>query len=177
MDAIAPPVNFFGVIFYSISKIIHAGIPIFFLLCFRIIVIFFFCMTRFSPVYFSICVWAAMLPVNHSIAQSKTFSIPLHQTIVDGIMDKILPGDTILLESGARKEILFKNLTGETAKPIVIINKPGKVVINTDKEYGIFLDNSIHCKITGSGGADKYGIEIASSGNHGLVMAEFFFLS
>lgn len=130
-------------------------------------------MCMIKPVI-SFCLIAAFLiPGIQLRAQSKVMIISRERNVVDGTVENIKEGDTLFLEAGQRKEILFKNLKGSAAKPIVIINRKGKVIINSEKDYGIYLVNSVHCKITGSGSSDRYGIEIASSKNHGLLVAEF----
>lgn len=102
-----------------------------------------------------------------------TFEIPLGQRNVDGITMGVKPGDTICLQGGNRAELAFKNLSGTKDHPIIIINKEEKVVIHTDEGKAIFFENSVHFRLTGTGGPDKYGIEIASSGIQGVEVSEF----
>jgi Right handed beta helix region len=106
-------------------------------------------------------------------AQVHGFEIAREQKMVDGLAMGIKPGDTIFIIAGDREEIRLENITGTVKKPVVIINRGGKVVINTRKDYGILFGNSIHFKVTGTGSHDAYGIEIASSANHGLVVTAF----
>jgi hypothetical protein len=85
----------------------------------------------------------------------------------------IKPGDTVFIAAGNREELMLQNITGTSKKPVVIINRGGKVIINTKKDYGILFSNSIHFIITGTGSSDEYGFEIASGSNLGLVFTEF----
>ena len=106
-------------------------------------------------------------------AQAERFVIPPDQREVDGIALSIHAGDTVFLEAGNRNEVRFLNLTGSEVKPVIVINHSGKVVINSEKRYGISFENSVHFRITGTGSDDRYGIEIASSRSQGLSIGEF----
>src|SRR4029079_3653920 len=108
-----------------------------------------------------------------SVAQTSVHQINLEQKRVDGISSGIKPGDTIFIKAGNREELMLENITGTDKKPVVIINRGGRVIINTKKDYGILFNNSVHFKITGTGSSDNYGFEIASTNNHGLVVTEF----
>lgn len=78
---------------------------------------------------------ALLIPGIQLHAQSKPMVISRERNVVDGTVENIEEGDTLFLEAGQRKEILFKNLKGSTAKPIVIINHEGRVIINSEKDY------------------------------------------
>lgn len=108
-----------------------------------------------------------------AIAQTSVFQISPEQKRVDGITRGVRPGDTIFIKAGNREELILENITGTEKKPVVIINHGGKVIINTKKDYGILVSNSVHFKITGTGSSDVYGFEIASTANHGLLVTEF----
>jgi hypothetical protein len=111
--------------------------------------------------------------VNIAAANSQIIEIPKEQKIVDGIAMGIKPGDTLFIAAGNREELTLQNITGTAKKPVVVINRGGKVIINTKKDYGILFTNSIHFILTGIGSSDKYGFEIASTALHGLVVTEF----
>jgi hypothetical protein len=104
---------------------------------------------------------------------AQNHKVELEQNGIDGIKSGIKPGDTIFVMAGKRDAFVLDNITGTAKKPVVIINHGGRVIINTKKPYGISFENSVHFKITGTGSSDTYGFEIASTGNHGLVVAEF----
>ena len=106
-------------------------------------------------------------------AQTRNIEVSPVQQTVDGTAMGVNPGDTIFVAAGNRSELHFSNITGTDEKPVIIINRGGKVVINTEKRYAIFFSNSIHFRITGTGSNDKYGIEIASSKSQGLAISEF----
>lgn len=111
--------------------------------------------------------------VNIAAANSGIIEIQKEQKIVDGIAMAIKPGDTVFIAAGHREELVLQNITGTGEKPVIVINRGGKVIINTKKDYGILFTNSIHFKVTGTGSSDEYGFEIASTANHGLVVTEF----
>ena len=123
----------------------------------------------FAIPFFLFCIFGSEI----SGAQSCVFEVPLHQREVDGIAMDINPGDTICLTAGNREEIRFTNLSGTKDQPIVIINKGEKVVINTQAAKAIYFGNSVYFRLTGTGGADEYGIEIASGGIMGVEVSEF----
>lgn len=114
-----------------------------------------------------------MISAVNALAQRRVISVPVEQQGVDGISQGVQPGDTICVMAGHRSELVFENITGTAQKPVVIINRGGKVIINTKKDYGILFTNSIHFKLTGTGSSDTYGFEVASTANHGLVVTEF----
>lgn len=106
-------------------------------------------------------------------AVSRCFRIEPGVDSVDGITLGIQPGDTVFVMAGSRDALVFENITGTEKQPVVITNKGGRVVINTKKDFGILVNNSVHFKITGTGSRDLYGFEIASTANHGLLITEF----
>ena len=74
----------------------------------------------------------------------------------------ILPGDTICLLAGPKDYLFLKNITGTEEEPIVIINKDGQVVINTDHYFGIKFDGCSFVKLSGNGSnSHQYGILIS----------------
>ena len=107
------------------------------------------------------------------IAQNKSYSINSLTTLIDGLyapFDKVLPGDTLLLEHGARQFILLRNFSGEKDKPIIIINSGGIVSINTDHYYGISIRNCKYFKLTGTGDLNHfYGFKIERVQNGGGI--------
>jgi hypothetical protein len=118
--------------------------------------------------------WAILILLcMNTLAQPKIFRIAPGQTLVDGIVLGINPGDTLFLEPGDREELHFLNITGTAEKPVIITNHQGKVVVRSQKRYGIAFDNSVYFRFTGTGSSDKYGIEIASSRSQGLSISNF----
>ncbi len=71
------------------------------------------------------------------------------------------PGDTICLMAGSRGDLYLKNITGTAENPIVIINKGGQSIINSDLSYGLKFAESKYVVISGSGDQNiEYGIYI-----------------
>lgn len=128
----------------------------------------FVCMKK-GFLFFSVLVIAA----NYVTAQQHSFHVRTEQRSFDGLSKNVQPGDSIYLLAGSRGELQIENITGTPEKPVVIVNSGGKVIIQTEKDFGILFTNSVHFKLTGTGSTDKYGIEIASTANHGLVITEF----
>lgn len=74
----------------------------------------------------------------------------------------VKPGDTIYLLAGSKSYLLLENLHGNADSNIVIINKNGKVEINTNHYFGISTKNCTYFKISGNGSPNiKYGIDIS----------------
>lgn len=168
-------------IVYMNTKIVHAGVLNFVLLCngwiFKTTRIVFFitgayCLSMKKYIAAAGFLFLTLYGIT-ATAQAKAIEVTGDQRIVDGISQNIRPGDTIYIMAGNRQELVLQNITGTVRKPVVVINRGGKVVINTKKDYGILFNNSIHFRITGTGSSDKYGFEIAATANHGLVVTEF----
>lgn len=70
-------------------------------------------------------------------------------------------GDTICLMAGIRGPLYLKNLVGTAENPIVILNKGGQCIIDSDLTYGLKFADSKHVVVSGSGdNGYKYGIYI-----------------
>lgn len=101
---------------------------------------------------------------------SCTYTVQPNQWFVDGA--NFTPGSVICIPAGTRSALLLKNFKGTAAKPIIIINKGGKVVFSTDltASYGFKTQNCQYFKIVGNGVSSiKYGFVI-SGGNIGMTM-------
>ncbi|MDZ7740892.1 MAG: glycosyltransferase [Bacteroidota bacterium] len=84
--------------------------------------------------------------------------------VIDG--SNILPGDTLCLLGGNWSHLLIRNIEGTAQMPVLITNKSGAVIINTDWFYGMKLSNCSYVKISGAGQEQfKYGIVIQSVTN------------
>jgi hypothetical protein len=130
-------------------------------------------MKKFESIAGSLLFLFLIICTLRTVAQTSVFQVNLEQKRVDGITRGIKPGDTIFIAAGNREELILENITGTDKKPVVIVNRGGKVIINSKEDYGILVNNSVHFKITGTGSSDVYGFEIASTANHGLVVTEF----
>lgn len=95
---------------------------------------------------------------------NRSYLIDNSVSVVDGestYLKGMQPGDTLLLKSGLRSNLLIVHINGSAQKPIVIINKGGVVKINTDSYYGISIRESRYFRLTGQGDeANFYGIRI-----------------
>ncbi len=126
-----------------------------------------------NPILGLINVAIISLLSSFTLLSQKSYPIPSDLNKVDGLSMKILPGDTIWLAPGQRDALSFHNLTGSPEKPIVILNDQGPVVVNTKKDYGISFSNCVHFHLTGTGGDQQYGIEIAGTNSQGVWIGEF----
>lgn len=103
----------------------------------------------------------------------QTFTIPTNQTDIDGNVMNIGPGDSILLEGGVRPKLKIINVKGSAGQPVIIANKDEKVIVETKAHTGISIEHSAYIHLTGTGGSDQYGIEIASAGSMGIYVTEY----
>lgn len=72
-----------------------------------------------------------------------------------------LPGDTLCLMAGVRGPLYLKNIVGTAESPIVIINKGGQSLIDSDLSYGLKFAGSKYVVLSGAGDPDNYyGINI-----------------
>ena len=79
---------------------------------------------------------------------------------------QIKPGDTLYFSSGNRKYLNISNFKGTPDNPIVMINKGGEVIIDTDNYYGISIQNCRYIKFTGTGYPGQfYGFKIKRVSN------------
>lgn len=94
---------------------------------------------------------------------------------INGTSMKVLPGDTVCIQSGNYKYIQFMNFTGTAAKPIVFINCGGQVKIGNGGSYGFIFNNVKYFRVTGTGSSDKYGFSVngvSAKLNVGLAMGK-----
>lgn len=104
------------------------------------------------------------------VAINCTYTVQPSQWFVDGAT--IPAGSTVCIPAGTRGALLLKNFKGTAAKPIIIINKGGKVTFSTTKtaSYGFKTQNCQYFKIMGNGATGvKYGFDIPG-GNIGMTM-------
>lgn len=70
-------------------------------------------------------------------------------------------GDTLCLMAGERGSLYLKNIIGTEENPIVLINKGGQCIIDSDLSYGLKFAGSKHVVISGTGDEqNNYGIYI-----------------
>ncbi len=84
----------------------------------------------------------------------------------DPLYQQIKPGDTLYFSSGDRRYLNISNFHGTSDTPIVMINKGGEVIIDTDNYYGISIQNCRYIKFTGTGFPGQfYGFKIKGVSN------------
>jgi len=97
-------------------------------------------------------------------SQNKGHVIGIDKLFVDAndpLYKQVQPGDTLYFLAGNRKYINVSNFLGSAAKPIVMINRGGEVIIDTDHYYGITIQNCRYVKFTGTGFPGQfYGFKI-----------------
>lgn len=114
-------------------------------------------------IFFFIFDVAAQKACNHTI--------PVNSNLFDGSV--VFPGDTICLTGGQRDYLLLRNITGTAAQPVVVVNRGGSAIINTNHFYGIKVSNCKHIKIIGtSTESQPYGIRILRVGNGGGISVD-----
>jgi hypothetical protein len=106
----------------------------------------------------------AIISLLHINAQNSNLVVNASINLIDGTIlpySKVLPGDTVFIQSGIRNKLLIRNFTGSAQKPITFMNKGGIVNISTDEYYGISISNCRYFRFSGQGaGGDFYGIQI-----------------
>lgn len=109
-------------------------------------------MSKINAVVFCIlvtCMWGL-----NAAAQQHMVYVDTLTTVIDGQaapFNQLQPGDTVRLKAGKRAYILIRNFTGESTHPIVFINGPGQVFIDTDHYFGISMQNCRYVRLTGTG--------------------------
>jgi len=112
-----------------------------------------------------------LLPALAATAQPKGKRIPLPKNGDNGFLftagSPYQPGDTLVLraELNPWSYLYVGNVNGTAERPIVIINE-GPV----EMASGIDLENCSYIKLTGSGGRDRYGIQVKRSGGVALTI-------
>jgi hypothetical protein len=99
-----------------------------------------------------------------------TYTVKPSEWMVDGT--NIPAGATIFIPAGVRGSLLFKNLKGTAAAPIIITNQGGKATISTSvtASYAFKTQNCSYFKVVGRGTQSiKYGLDV-NGGNIGMTM-------
>lgn len=107
---------------------------------------------------------------NTDAVTNCTYTVQPSEWMVDGT--KIPAGSTVCIPAGNRGALLLKNFKGTAAKPIVIINKGGKVTFSTSAtaSYAFKTQNCQYFKILGNGAPGiTYGFNV-NGGNIGMTM-------
>jgi len=97
-------------------------------------------------------------------AQTKGWVVPIDKYFLDAndpLYKNVAPGDTLYFLAGNRTYINLSNFQGKEGKPIVVVNKGGDVIIDTDYYYGISIQNCRFLKFTGTGYVGQfYGFKV-----------------
>ncbi|MFA6085804.1 right-handed parallel beta-helix repeat-containing protein [Mucilaginibacter sp.] len=107
---------------------------------------------------------------NNIVLSECTYTVQPSEWFVDGA--KIPAGSVICIPAGVRGGLLLKNFKGTAAKPIIIINKGGKVTFSaaTTTSYGFKTQNCQYFKILGNGAPGvTYGFDV-NGGNIGMTI-------
>lgn len=103
------------------------------------------------------------------LAFSKSVVVPASIFYLDGKgspYNQLAGGDSLIFEAGNRNYLCIKNFKGNATNPIVMINKGGDVIIDTDHYYGISVQNCRYIKLTGTGDKSMmYGFKIKRVAN------------
>mgnify|MGYP002336189906 CR=1 FL=1 len=125
-----------------------------------------------SPVDNDVDLSAQSTTVSPSSCAECTYVIPSSSgtQVVDGIALNLQPGSVICLSAlNNYVNIVFKNIVGTGANPILITNCGGTAYVNaTGKPYTVKTENSKFFKIRGGTGK-SYGIKL-SGGHMGLTL-------
>ncbi len=96
--------------------------------------------------------------------QNKGFIVPANEFFVDANVlpyNQVKAGDTLYFIAGNRDYLGIANFKGSAAKPIIMINLGGDVIIDTDHYYGISIRNCRYIHFTGTGIRNSlYGFKI-----------------
>ncbi len=110
-----------------------------------------------------------LLTSSAQLAISKSVIVPVNIFYLDGSAspyNQLAGGDTLFFAAGNRTYLCIKNFKGNTTNPIVMINKGGDVIIDTDHYYGISVQNCRYIKLTGTGDKSMmYGFKIKRVSN------------
>jgi len=90
------------------------------------------------------------------------YTITPSNPYVNGESLGVKPGDVVCVKAGRYDYLNLFNFKGSSTKPITIKNCGGQVTIgNSEKNYGIVMNNNHHIRLTGTGSNNtKYGFKV-----------------
>ncbi len=100
---------------------------------------------------------AVLLVCLPGIIKAQNVFFDSSATVISPANAPVAGGDTIFLEAGTYRFLLIQSIQGNHHEPVVITNRNGEVIINSDHHYGISMRNCKHVRLTGQ---TKYGIRI-----------------
>jgi len=111
-----------------------------------------------------VVIFLVIVKADICFAQKKGHIIPVEKLLIDALdptYAQVKPGDTLYFSAGKRLFLNIKNFKGKSGSPIVMINRGGEVIIDTDNYYGISIQNCQYIKFSGSGyPGNFYGFKI-----------------
>jgi hypothetical protein len=107
-----------------------------------------------------------LIYINKSFSQIEcTYEIAEDVYVIDGTNELYQPGDVICLKPGNKEYLLIKDVHGTANNYITIINKSGRIIIDTDNYYGVKISNCSFLKLSGNGNGDgSYGVYVKRVG-------------
>ena len=112
--------------------------------------------------FISVFLWSAGVFAGYS--GNSRIIVGTTTTLVDALVapyNQVKPGDTLFFLTGARDYILIRNFRGSAGKPVTFMNLDGMVIIDTDHNFGISIQNCQFIRLTGTGTVDSfYGFSI-----------------
>ncbi len=108
------------------------------------------------------------------LCSSCTHVIAANTTTIDGHTLGFKPGDVICLDAKMKyNALIFKNIIGTRANPIIITNCNGTVNIIVTKPWNLKTANSKHFRLTGGDTNECYGIRLSGSTANGVILTDF----
>ncbi|HWS01693.1 MAG TPA: right-handed parallel beta-helix repeat-containing protein [Prolixibacteraceae bacterium] len=105
-----------------------------------------------------------MAGIQPGYGQKKSIVIAVDKLMIDAndqAYKNVKPGDTLYIQAGKRAYLNIRHFRGKHGSPIVMINKGGDVIIDTDHYYGISIQNCRYIQLTGTGYPGQfYGFKI-----------------
>ena len=99
-----------------------------------------------------------------SYGQKSAYFIGADKLLIDANdtpYNQVRPGDTLYFSGGNRLYLNIRNFHGKSGSPIVMINRNGAVIIDTDHYFGISIENCRFIQFTGTGDpAQHYGFQV-----------------
>ncbi|MFY0673433.1 MAG: right-handed parallel beta-helix repeat-containing protein [Bacteroidia bacterium] len=97
---------------------------------------------------------------------ARSIIVEVNDGLIDGNTMGVLPGDTLLIETGQWEYLTFRNMHGTRQNPIVATNYGGKVQVHSNNsvyyKQGINIKESHFFKLMGNGDESvQYGFEIS----------------
>ncbi len=121
------------------------------------------------------------LPETSSAIQTSSSTVAcgvcdhvVNSYITDGDILNIQPGDIICLDAAKNySRLVFRNIVGTSAEPVIIRNCGGVAKIYSDASFGLKFEDSKHFNLVGDGSPDPYGIKVSTEKGFFVTMEHF----